>query len=229
MIKYALFLNKLTTDPLNCAARVVDVPAFYLKDIVKIATQEGKTMTEEEMYAAYSSMEKAMTDIISKGGSVQLSMLNTSFTISGVFENDEEVFTEGKHQLNLKIQPGEGLVKAARRNRLKRVKSKEYAPEPTKLEDVASGTVNELITPGNMACLKGADLKFNPEQADEGVYVITEQGKGTKVEHMARNMPGELVFLVPANLGKGNHWLEVRNRNYQALSTGRLKHSLLVK
>ncbi len=54
MIKYALFLNKLTEAPLDCAARVVDVPTFGLDHIVKIATQEGKTMTEEKMYAAYS-------------------------------------------------------------------------------------------------------------------------------------------------------------------------------
>lgn len=228
MIKYALFLNKLTPEPLDCAARVVDVPAFGLDHIVKIATQEGKTMTEEEMYAAYSSMEKAMIDIISQGGSVQLSIFNTSFSISGVFENDQEVFTEGKHQLNLKLQPGDGLVTAARQNRLKRVKAKEYAPEPTKLEDVGSGTANELLTPGNMACLKGTDLKFDPEQADEGVYAVNDQGKAVKVEHIARNMPAELVFLVPAKLGKGTHWLEVRNRSYQELSTGRLKNPLAV-
>ena len=229
MIKYALFLNKLTPEPLDCAARVVDVPAFGLDHIVKIATQEGRTMTEEEMYAAYSSMEKAMIDIISQGGSVQLSILSTSFTISGVFENDQEVFTEGKHQLNLKMQPGDGLVAAARQNRLKRVKAKEYAPEPTKVEDVGSGTVNERLTPGNMACLKGTDLKVETEQADEGIYAVNDQGKALKVEHIARNMPGELVFLVPAKLGKGTHWLEVRNRNYQVLSTGRLKHPLTVK
>lgn len=229
MIKYALFLNKLTPEPLDCAARVVDVPAFGLDDIVKIATQEGKTMTEEEMYAAYSSIEKAMTDIISQGGSVQLSILSTSFTISGVFENDQEVFTEGKHQLNLKMQPGDGLVTAARKNHLKRVKAKEYAPEPTRLEDIASGTVNELLSPGNMACLKGTDLKFDPEQADEGLYVVSDRGPAMKVEQLARNMPGELVFLVPAKMSKGSYWLEVRNRSYQTLSTGRLKHPLVVK
>ena len=229
MIKYALFLNKLTEDPLDCAARVVDVPNYYLEDIVKRATQEGKTMTEEEMYAAYSSIEKAMIDIIGEGGSVQLSILNTAFTVSGVFDTDEEPFTEGKHRLNLKIYPSDNLVVAARKNRLKRVRAKEYAPEPTKLEDIASDTVNERLTPGNMACLKGTDLKFEPEQADEGLYVVSDRGPATKVEQLARNMPGELVFLVPAKLGKGNYWLEVRNRSYQTLSVGRLKHPLVVK
>ena len=229
MLKYALFLNKLTPEPLDCAARVVDVPAFNLDDIVKRATQEGKTMTEEEMYAAYSSIEKAMIDIISEGGSVQLSILNTAFTVSGVFDNDEEPFTEGKHQLNLKLYPSDSLVAAARQNRLKRVKAKEYAPEPTKLEDIASDTVNERLTPGNMACLKGTDLKFDLEQADEGLYVVSDRGPAVKVEQLARNMPGELVFLVPAKLGKGSYWLEVRNRSYQTLSTGRLKHPLVVK
>ncbi len=229
MIKYALFLNKLTEDPLDCAARVVDVPNYYLEDIVKRATQEGKAMTEEEMYAAYSSIEKAMIDIIGEGGSVQLSILNTAFTISGVFDTDEEPFTEGKHRLNLKIYPSDNLVVAARKNRLKRVRAKEYAPEPTKLEDIASGTANERLTPGNMACLKGINLKFDAEQADEGLYVVSDRGPATKVDQLARNMPGELVFLVPGKLAKGNYWLEVRNRSYQTLSIGRLKHPLVVK
>ncbi len=127
------------------------------------------------------------------------------------------------------MYPGDSLVKAARRNRLKRVKASEYSPEPLKVEDVASQSLNEVLTPGNMACVKGESLKFEAEQADEGLFLLNEQNKETKVEHIARNMPSELVFLVPAKLTKGTYWIEVRNRSYQELTTGRLKHSLTVK
>ena len=228
MISYALYLNKLTEAPNDCAARVVDTPTFGLEEIIRLATQEGRTMTEEEMYAAYSSIEKAMVEIISQGGSVQLSIFNTAFSISGVFDHDEEPFTEGKHKLNLNMYAGSSLVKAAQKNRMKRTKANEYTPELTKVEDVASQTTNETITPGNMACVKGEKLKFDPAQADEGLYLVNDRGQATHAEHVARNMPGELVFLVPAKLTKGRYWVEVRNRGYHDLTTGRLKSAVNV-
>ena len=124
---------------------------------------------------------------------------------------------------------GEKLVAAAQRNRLKRTKAGAYSPEPTKVEDVASGTTNEVLTPGNMACLKGENLKINTEQADEGLYLINNQGKVTEVTHIARNMPAEVVFLVPGSLATGSYRLEVRNRSYQQLATATLKPLLTVK
>lgn len=229
MISYSLYLNKLTPDPNDYAARVVNVRSYGLEDIVKMATAEGKTMTEEEMHSAYSSLEKAIVEIVSQGGNVQLSILNTNFSISGIFNSDEENFSSGKHTLNLNMHAGEKLVTAAQRNRLKRVKSTTYYPDPTKLEDVASGTVNEVVSPGNTACLKGESLKINPEQADEGLFFVNDRGQATKVDQIARNMPGELVFLIPPRLAKGAYHLEVRNRSYQELAVGRLKVALAVK
>lgn len=229
MIRYSLYLNKLTPDPDDYTARPINTPVFGLEDIITMATAEGKTMTEEEMRSAYSSMEKAMVEIISKGGNVQLSIFNTSFSISGVFNDDEENFTAGKHTLNLNMNAGERLVAAAQRNRLKRVKASAYSPTPTKLEDVASGTVNEVVSPGNTACLKGESLKINPEQSDEGIFFVNDKGQATPVTQIARNMPGELVFLIPPRLAKGAYHLEVRNRSYQELAVGRLKVALAVK
>ena len=229
MVYYSLYLNKLTKDPFDYAARVVNAKTYGMDDIIRIATREGKTMTEEEMYGAYSSIEKAFIEIISEGGTINLSLFSTAFSISGVFNDSEENFTEGKHTLNLKAYPGDKLVEAARKNRIKRVKPNEYSPELIKVEDIASKTFNDLLSPGNMACLKGESIKFDPEQADEGLYLVNDRGQDTKAEQIARNMPSELVFLVPGKLAKGNYWMEVRNRSYQELSTGRLKHLLTVK
>jgi hypothetical protein len=228
-INYSLFLNKLTPDPNDYAARVVDVKTYTLDDVVEIVTRDGKTQTEEEARSVYLGFEKALVEIISKGVNVHLPMFNTAFTISGVFDHDEENFTEGKHKLNLKIYPSDLLVKAAKKNRLKRVKATEYSPEPIKLEDIRSKTLNDRLTPGNMACLKGEKLQINTELADEGVYLINEKGKEFKVVDLGRNMPGEILFLIPAGLAAGSYWVEVRNRSYQTLSTGRLKHQLGVR
>jgi hypothetical protein len=227
-IKFALYLNKLTPRPDDYAARVVEAKTYTLEDVINIITREGKTQTEEEVRSVYLGLEKALVEIISNGGHVQLSIVNMGFTISGVFDSEDENFTEGKHRLNLKAYAGDILVEAGLQNRKKRVKSNEYSPEPTKLEDISSKTFNDKLTPGNMACLKGQKLQIDSEKADEGLYFVNDKGQATKVEHIARNMPAEVVFLIPAKLVKGTYWLEVRNRSGKALSTGRFKHALTV-
>ena len=227
-IKYSLYLNKLTPRPDDYAARVVEAKTYTLDDIIQIITREGKTQTEEEARSVYLALEKALIEIISNGGHVQLSIVNMAFTISGVFDSEEENFTESKHRLNLKAYAGDILVEAGRQNHMKRVKANEYSPEPNKVEDIGSKTFNDLLTPGNMACVKGQKLQVDTAQEDEGLFLVNDKGQATKVEHIARNMPSEVVFLVPATLAQGTYWLEVRNRSYQALSTGRLKHMLTV-
>lgn len=227
-IKYSLSLNKLTPNPNDYAARVVEVKTFTLDDIIEIITRDGKTQTEEEVRSVYLGLEKAMVEIISNGGNVQLSLVSTAYTISGIFDHDEENFTEGKHKLNLKTYAGDILVEAAKKNRLKRVRANEYSPEPTKLEDIASKSFNDQLTPGNMACLKGEKLQINQERADEGIYLVNNKAKEYPITHIARNKPAELVFLVPTGLPAGTYWLEVRNRSYQMLSIGRFKHPLTI-
>ena len=227
-IRYSLYLNKLTPRPDDYAARVVEAKTYTLEDVIKIITREGKTVTEEEARSVYLAIEKALVEIIANGGHVQLSIVNTNFSISGVFDSEEENFTPGKHTLNLNAHAGDMLVEAGLQNRMRKVKANEYQPEPIKVEDVASKTINDKLTVANMACLKGKKLQINGEKADEGLFLVNDKGQDTKVDHIARNMPSELVFLVPAKLPKGIYWLEVRNRGSKNLSTGRFKHQLTV-
>lgn len=229
MVKYYLYLNKLTPDPLDYAARVVDVKPYYLDDVIKIMIREGKTLTEEEARSAYLALEKALREITEAGGSIQLSILSTGYSIGGVFYADDETLTPGKHVLNVNAYPGEVIVEAAKKIKLKRVDDREYSPEPRKLTDVSSNTFNEALTPGNMACLKGKNLSFNTEDAEEGIFLVNDRGIATRVEQIARNKPSEVVFLVPQRLAKGSYALEVRNRSYKEIVPGRLKHPLTVQ
>lgn len=228
MVKYSLFLNKLTPDPDDYAARVIDVKTYTLQDIIKIMIRKGKTLTEEEAYGAYMALEKAIMEVVEEGGNVNLSIVNTNFSIRGVFHSEDEPFTEGKHSFHINTNPGEVLTEAAKKVKLKRVKAREYSPDPLKVEDIGSGTTNQLLTPANMACLKGSNLSFNPEDAEEGFYLINDKNQETKITSIARNKPSEVVFLVPHGLKPGIYALEVRNRGYSELISARLKHSLTV-
>ncbi len=86
------------------------------------------------------------------------------------------------------------------------------SPNPIEYRDVGSDTTNDQITPGNIGQLSGNRLKFDPAQADEGLYFVPTADTGdVKVTTIQKNKPSQLVFLVPA-LVAGGYNLEVRAR-----------------
>ena len=75
-----------------------------------------------------------------------------------------------------------------------------------------AGTKRRTPPVGNIGQLSGSRLKFDPAEADEGLYFVADAGGETEVTVVQKNKPSQLVFLVPAGLAAGTHHLEVRAR-----------------
>lgn len=100
-------------------------------------------------------------------------------------------------------------------------------PSLLSFEDLASGQINTAVTPGNIGVINGHRLKFEPAQADEGVYFInTADGTEVKVAAIQKNKPGQQVFLIPAIPAATNLYLEVRAHFGTDLRSGRLETTL---
>lgn len=91
--------------------------------------------------------------------------------------------------------------------------------------DLGSGETNSTVTPNNIGTINGHRLKFDPSQADEGIFFIAiPTGTELKVTAVQRNKPGQLVFMVPDMPAGGTLNLEVRARSTDGgdLRIGRL-------
>ena len=93
-------------------------------------------------------------------------------------------------------------------------------------------TTNDTVTVGNIGQLSGSRLKFDPAEADEGLYFTADAGGETKVTAVQKNKPAHLVFLIPT-LAAGTFHLEVRARtgigtSARELRVGRLDAPLTV-
>ena len=96
----------------------------------------------------------------------------------------------------------------------------------------ASRPLREQLTPGGIAHLKGKLLKFDAEDAQQGIFFISgNQEVKADAKMVARNMPGELIFMVPATLKKGTCQVEVRTIGYgsKKLKIAKLAPALQVK
>ena len=74
--------------------------------------------------------------------------------------------------------------------------------------DVNSGERNGVLTPGGMGRLVGHRLKFDPADVNQGVFFVAAGGE-VRVDVVGKNLPGELMFMVPA-LPAGDYTLQVR-------------------
>jgi hypothetical protein len=114
---------------------------------------------------------------------------------------------------------------------VEKVQSQKPAPLPQQFVDTGSGATDSTPTPGSIGTLNGARLKFDPLQADEGLYLLpTSGGASVKVTIIQRNKPSQLVFLNPTCLAAGDYFMEVRARTRSAaeLRSGRLDSALTV-
>jgi len=77
--------------------------------------------------------------------------------------------------------------------------------------NINTGERNSVLTPGGMGQLVGHRFKFDPADPEQGVFFVAPDGSSsTRVSLMGKNMPGELMFLVPDTLVAGDYLLVVR-------------------
>ena len=105
-------------------------------------------------------------------------------------------------------------------------------PTPVLIEfmDINSQTANSKLTPGGIGQVIGEELKFNPANAAEVIFIIDNAGSASKVAVIATRTEGKLMFSIPSSLAAGNYTLEVRRGygNSAAIRVGTLLDTLQV-
>jgi len=232
-IHYALFENNVTSDPDDYAAVVQPIDSVDLDALVRRMLDRGSTTTRADILAVMEDAIGACESLLLDGMRVNFGGLVELFPrVRGVFTGVTDAFDPARHSVDVGANPGI-RVRNTVRDQAGVAKDEAIKPAPNPLEyrDVGSDTTNDQVTPGNIGQLSGSRLKYDPAQADEGVFFLpTAGGADTKVSTMQKNKPGQLVFLVPALLVPGTYYLEVRARMraLAELRSGRLDAVLTV-
>lgn len=230
-INYVLHLNLMTPDPNDCRAVVVNRTNYSVPDVVKQITGEGSILKETECNAVINAFLKKIGSNLSEGICFQSEYFTVGIDISGVFTNDKDKFDASRHQIYPNLHPGKQWKDSLASAHLEKVSSEENKPKPESLIDIKSKSSDQTLSPGGMAELVGQMLKIDETAADEGVYLISDNGGGeTKVSYLHINYPKNLQFEIPEGLAPGNYKLEVRNRAHKGKTarTGTLDYTLQV-
>ena len=233
-IKYALFESHITADPDDYMAMVEISGSADSDDLVQDIIDQGSTVNKPDILAVTAALKLACQRRVEQGQRVNyFGMVEFFPRIKGVFTGPMDSFDEARHRIDIGANPGSELREAVRGGAtVQKVEALKPSPNPIEYRDMGSDTSNDTVTINNIGQLSGSRLKFDPNEADEGLYFVADAGGETKVPTVQKNKPAQLVFLVP-NLTAGTYHLEVRARmgsgtSARELRIGRLDSVLTV-
>ena len=229
-IDYALYKNKLTEDTDLYAARALITSSAGLEAIADRIVEQGSTVTRTDCIAVLEGAVTAVQSLLLDGARVNFGGLFDLYPkIKGKFSSITDHYDPSRHQVDIGATPGSRVRKYVRENATVG-KLETVLPQPLVLEfyDLGSDTTNTTITPGNIGTLKGARLSFDPNNAEEGIFIMDTASTATiQLNITQKNKPSELVFMVPA-FAFESVYIEVRKHftTDGDLRIGRLNYTL---
>ncbi|UTC62101.1 DUF4469 domain-containing protein [Treponema sp. OMZ 799] len=234
MLKYCLRENLLTPAPDDYMAQAADVRSYTLDEIIDLMMEKGTTLTRADVAATLQVYGEVCSSLIKDGSAVNTPLMNTSMSISGVFDGANDSFDKKRHTVNLNITAGTLLRDAVTKVKCEKTEGVSTDPYITEVTDIVTGTVNTTLTKGGVVQLVGARLKFDAKDTAQGIFFVPETGNPVRAAVIAENKPARLMAIIPADLAAGTYYIEVRtkilegNKSGKTLKSGRFNKALTV-
>ena len=234
MLKYSLRENLLTPAPDDYMAQAADVRSYTLDEIIDLMMEKGSTLTRADVAATLQVYGEVVSAIIKDGSAVNTPLMNTSMSISGVFDGANDSFDKKRHTVNLNITAGTLLRDAVTKVKCEKTEGVSTDPYITEVTDIVTGTVNTTLTKGGVVQLVGSRLKFDAKDEAQGIFFVPETGEAVRAAVIAENKPARLMAIIPADLAAGTYYIEVRSKHsgggkpLKAVKAGRFAKPLTV-
>jgi hypothetical protein len=209
-MKYYLTEIKLT-DESNYSARVqVDV-SHNLDGIINLILNRRNLVSRTDLVAVLNAFFESIQECIERGEGVNLPLFNLGYSISGVFDNDEDMFDEEQHRIKVNLNDGVLITQAIENIKPTKIDAIDTAPDIKYFKDLSSGTTNKILTPNSIFEITGKRLKLAGDDASVGLYFVAENGTETKVNLIAGNANKKLIAQAPT-LIVGTYRLRLRTQ-----------------
>lgn len=171
----------------------------------------GATRTADDIEHDVNVFLREMSYQLCDGFSINTGYFTANPTIKGVFNDPGETFNTNKHSILFQFNQGDLLRKELPNITVEITGVGDSSITISKVTDVKTGSINDVITPNRNLRIKGYKLKLAGEKPEVGVYFVNaDSGARVKVEadEIVDNNPSELVVIVP-ELPAGSYTLEV--------------------
>ncbi|MDR0375928.1 MAG: DUF4469 domain-containing protein [Treponema sp.] len=156
------------------------------------------------------------------GFAVNMGYFSVHPNVGGTFDKVSESHDTGKHPVAFHFRTRAPLRALAERIVVEVEGLADSSGYIDEFIDVATGAVNETLTPGGMFNISGHKIKIAGDSPDTGVYFASAADPSLRVKvdgHLAENAASKLIGIIPA-LSAGDWHVEVVTQFTGSGSTG---------
>lgn len=208
-VRYGLMENLLTDDPNDYRAVTTDNETDTEEDIVDDMVERGSTVTRADIVSVLEEYRASIRRRVAMGRNISTPLFEAYHTISGVFNGPNDNFDRSRHQVKLSMNPGKVLKEVMSSVEVQRVDIDPATPVIQRVEDLRTHSINDEFSSGDIIAIRGANLKFDESDPQQGVFFIDDSGNESKATNVAKNKPSELLVFAPEGLS-GTYHIEVR-------------------
>lgn len=211
-IKYALYPTNFGSKKPTYYARVITSQLLDTEDIIEIVAKRGTTVTHTDVRSVIDILSRVIEDKLAEGASIHLPFANFSLTIKGQFNEFSDKFNHRLHTITPTVNKGKLLKKATFKHLpAQKIRIPKKHPHLITFKDLASGTNNDMITPGGLGILLGYNLAIDLLDPTQGIYLVKKDKKKIQypVPDIGKNEDSELIFKIPDDLEKGIYTCKV--------------------
>ena len=206
-LKYCLVENLLTERPDDYSAQVHGSISYDNAAIVARMLNRGNLLTKVDIDAVLEAYTSEVEMIHDEGGHINTPLINTSSSISGVFDGPLDNFDPNRHKYNINVTKGTRLRAVEKRQKLEKTNTVVPQPNIQEVKDTISGKINEELTPNGVVELRGYSLKISGDERC-GLWFIPAQGEAIKATIFVDNKPSTVIAIIPA-LAVGNYNIRI--------------------
>ncbi|MDR2126527.1 MAG: DUF4469 domain-containing protein [Prevotellaceae bacterium] len=208
MLEYSLHENVLTDRKDDYSAKTHPKVSYNKEEFIDLMLQRGTLMTKTDALAVLNNIEETAAYVISNGGTLNLPLFHTGFSISGVFEGSTDSFDPHRHHLHVNISKGTLLRAIEQDVKLTKVNTASPHPQILEVKDSVSGKIDEALTAGGAVEIDGVNIKISGDSHLCGLYFVDENGAETKALTLIHNKPSTVLALIPM-LAAGNYRVKI--------------------
>ena len=208
MLKYCE--NLLTAKPDDYMAQVTDSQVFTLDDVIDRMVKRGTTVTRTDLVAIMQLYTQECSFIVEEGGSLNTPLINTSMSITGVFDGADDSFDKKRHAVSLNINAGTALKTALGKVKTTKTETAGTDPYISSVSDKLTGE-SETIKIGSVMEIIGSRLKFDLTDSEQGVFAVAGT-TAVRCASVIENKPARLIAILDASVPAGEFTLEVRTK-----------------
>ena len=207
-----LYDNPLTDRPDDRYGRVINIASINEDTLIQRAIAGGFNGNADSMKATYNAMKQEALKAVVRGEIVNFGLGHLMLDVEGAFIGDAPVWKPEINKLVSNIVASKELRETLKDTPVKVIG---MAPEQAviaSLTDVVSGKVNEVLTPGGMANIRGNRIKIAGDKPGIGLFFTnqdTQEAVQVPDTAIGVNDPSKLILIIPPDLPAVNYLLSV--------------------